>query len=180
MPINCAFAAVIAVAAATASGPLAAQSYADPTSGLAVDPPAPFAARPGQPRRQFDVTIDVASPTDRGHCIVGFKNVPQNASVTKAEFNARMATPEWQNIHRSMFEPTDTVSDLVTFDHQGYTGIEMTISPKVGPAAGAIMSVSTVETSKGRTALICATDKESIAALLPKFRAARATIRAPE
>jgi hypothetical protein len=126
---------VVAVAAATASGPLAAQSYEDPASGLAVDPPAPFAARPGQPRRQFDVTIDVASPTSRGHCTVGFKNVTAVAPVTKARINARMATPEWQNIHRSMFELTGTVSDLVTFDHQGYTGIEMTITPKVGPAA---------------------------------------------
>jgi hypothetical protein len=89
--------------------------------------------------------------------------------------------PEWQNVHKSLFELTGTVSDLVTFEHQGYTGIEMTITPKVGPAGESIrMLVSTVETPKGRTALICIAEKDGIAAALPQFRTVRAAIRAPE
>jgi hypothetical protein len=92
-----------------------------------------------------------------------------------------MAKREWLNVHKSLFEMTGTVSDLVPFDHQGYTGIEMTITPKAGPAAESIrMFVSTVETPKGRTALICIAEKHSIAAALPQFRAVRAAIRAPE
>jgi hypothetical protein len=178
---RCSFAALILVAAATASERLAAQSYADPVSGLAVDAPKPFAAQPGRPHRQFDVTIDVASPTDKRRCTVGFKGKPQNASLSKAEINAMMTKPEWQNVHKSLFERAGTVSDLVTFDHQGYTGVEMTVTPKAGPAGGSIrVFVSTVETPKGRTALICITDKDSIAAALSQFRAVRAGIRAPE
>jgi hypothetical protein len=42
------------------------------------------------------------------------------------------------------------------------------------------MVVSTIETGKGRTSLICVADKDSMAAALPEFRAVRATIRAPE
>jgi hypothetical protein len=173
-------AAVIAVAAATASGPLAAQSYVDPATGLALDPPRPFAARAGQPRRQFDVTIDVASPSDKGHCTVGFKTDSQKASLSKADINALMAKPEWLNVYKSLFGQTGTVTDVMTFDHQGYTAIEMTITPKVGPAAGTVMSLSIIETPKGRTSFICITDRDSIVAVLPKFRAVRATIRAPE
>jgi hypothetical protein len=62
---------LIVIAAATASGPLAAQFYADAASGLAVDPPKPFAAKPGRPQRQFDVAIDVASTTDKRLCTIG-------------------------------------------------------------------------------------------------------------
>jgi hypothetical protein len=174
-------AVVIVVAAATASGPLAAKSYTDPASGLSIDPPEPFAAQPGQPHRQFDVTIDVASTSDERHCALGFKQLPENALATKAEINALMASPESQNSHRSLFEQTGTVHDLSTFEHQGYIGVEVTITPKLGPAAESIrMLVSTVATPKGSTALICITDKDSLAAGLPDFRALRATMRAPE
>jgi hypothetical protein len=181
VPIARSFAALIVVAAATASGPLAAQSYVDPASGLAVDPPKPFAAQPGQPHRQFDVTIDVASTSDKRVCTIGFKHLPQNASATKAEINALMANPEWQNVYKAAFDLTGTVGDLSTFEHEGYTGMEMTITPKVGPAAETTrMSVSIVETAKGRAALICVADKDSIAVALPVYRAVRAAIRAPE
>jgi hypothetical protein len=181
VPTRRLLAVVIVVAAATASGPLAAKSYTDPASGLSVDPPEPFAAQPGQPHRQFDAIIDVASTSDKRHCALGFKHLPENALATKAEINALMANPESQNVHRSFFERTGTVHDLSTFEHQGYIGIEVTITPKIGPVAESIhMLISTVETAKGRTSLICLTDKDSVAAALPQFRAVRAAIRAPE
>ena len=123
----------------------------------------------------------MAAPTNKRVCIVGFTHLPQNAALSKADINTMMLTPEWQNLHKSIFGITGTVTDLVTFDHQGYTGIEMTVTPKVGPAGESIrMVVSTVETPKGRTALICIADKDSIAAALPEFRALRAAIRSPE
>ncbi|HZA02570.1 MAG TPA: hypothetical protein VE665_09845 [Hyphomicrobiaceae bacterium] len=181
MSFHHSFAFMILVAAATASGPLAAQSYADPASGLTVDPPKPFVAQPGRRLRQFDATIDVDSAAEKRHCAIGYKQLSQNASLSKADINAMMADPNWRNLQKSIFEMTGTVTDLVTFEHQGYTGLEMTVTPKVGPAADTIrMSVSHIETPKGRTALICITDKDSLAAALPQFRAVRATIRAPE
>jgi hypothetical protein len=181
MPFHRSFAALVLLAAATASGPLAAQSYADRASGLAVDPPKPFTAQPGPQYRQFDTTIDVASTTDKRACLVGFKNLPKNASLSRAEINTMTASPEWQNAHKSLFGPTGTVSELSTFDHQGYTGIEMILAPKLGPGAEtARMVVSTIETAKGRTSLICVADRDSFGAALPEFRAVRATIRAPE
>jgi hypothetical protein len=138
-------------------------------------------AQPGPQYRQFDMTIDVVSTTDKRACLVGFKNLPKNASLSRADINAMMITPEWQDGYKRLLGPTGTVSELSTFEHQGYTGIEMTITPKLGPAAETTgMVVSTIETGKGRTSLICVADKDSMAAALPEFRAVRATIRAPE
>ena len=131
--------------------------------------------------RSADVTIDVDSAADKRHCTVGHKKKPESAAATKAEINALMGSPQWQNVKKRLFEQTGTVTDLATFDHQGYTGIEMTVTPKAGPAAEALrMVVSTIETAKGRTALICVADRDSFGAALPEFRAVRATIRAPE
>jgi hypothetical protein len=181
MSFHRSIAALIVVVASTASGTVAAQSYTDPASGLSVDPPKPFAAQPGRPHRQFDITIDVDSAADKRHCTIGYKKKPENASASKAEINALMGSPQWQNVKKRLFEQTGTVTDLATFDHQGYTGIEMTVTPKAGPAAEALrMVVSTIETAKGHTALICVADRDSFGAALPEFRAVRATIRAPE
>jgi hypothetical protein len=116
MPIFRAFAAVIAVAAATASGPVAAQSYADPATGLSVDPPKPYAARPGQPRLDSDVTIEVFSTTHQRPCLLMFKKLPQDVSASKARIKARIngliALMAKHKIEQS-------ISDLSSFEHQG-------------------------------------------------------------
>jgi hypothetical protein len=67
------------------TGPVAAQSYGDPASGLTVDPPQPFVAKPGRPHPQFDVAIDVASTADKRLCTVGFRNKPENNRAIDAQ-----------------------------------------------------------------------------------------------
>jgi hypothetical protein len=92
-----------------------------------------------------------------------------------------MAKPEWQKLYRDMFETIGTVSDLKLFEHQGFSGIELIVTPKAGPNAENVrMFTSTLETPKGRTALICVTDKAGLASALTQFKALRATIHAPE
>ena len=174
-----------------ALGPSAAvaQSYGDAASSLSVSPPAPFKAKAGKPHPQFDVTIDIDSKTgipkavnsDGRLCTLGFKPVHQNAALSRDVINAQMAKPEWQKLYREMFETIGTVSDIKLFEHQGFAGIELVVTPKAGPNAANIrMFTSTMETAKGRTALICVTDTASLAAAAPQFRALRATIHAPE
>lgn len=166
-----------------------AQSYGDPASGLSVSPPKPFVGKAGRPHPQFDVTIDIDSTTgtpkavsaDGGLCTLGFKPTHQNAALSREVINEQMAKPEWQKLYRDMFETIGTVSDLQLFEHQGFTGIELTVTPKAGPNAENVrMFTSTIETARGRTALICVTDKAGLAAALPQFKALRATIHAPE
>ena len=179
----------VALAAILSAGTAAAQSYGDATSGLSVAPPAGFKAEAGKPHPQFDVTIDISSKigtpkavNSTGHlCTLGFKPSTQNAQLTRDIVNEQMSKPEWQQLYREMFETIGTVSDFKLFEHQGFTGVELIVTPKAGPNAQNVrMFTSTLETAKGRTALICATDPASLAAALPQFKALRATIHAPE
>lgn len=172
--------------ACTAAG---AQSYGDPATNLSVSPPKPFVGKAGKPHPQFDVTIDIDSTTgtpkavnaDGRLCTLGFKPAPQNAQLNREIINAQMAKPEWQQLYRDMFETIGTVSDLKLFEHQGFNGIELVVTPKAGPNAENIrMFTSTLETPKGRTALICVTDQAGLAASLTQLKALRATIHAPE
>lgn len=175
-------------AAMLGAGPAAAQSYGDAASGLSVTPPANFKAVAGKPHPQFEVTIDISAKSgtkavnSTGQlCTLGFKSAAQNANLTREVINAQMAKPEWQQLYRDMFETIGTVSDLKLFEHQGFSGIELIVAPKAGPNAQNMrMFTSTMETAKGRTALICATEAAGLAAALPQFRALRATIHAPE
>ncbi|MFC5423376.1 MAG: hypothetical protein DI537_00605 [Stutzerimonas stutzeri] len=166
-----------------------AQSYGDPASGLSIASPAGFKAEAGGRHPQFDVTIDISSKTGTPKavnssgqlCTLGFKRAAQNAQLTREIVNEQMAKPEWQQLYRNMFETIGTVSDLKLFEHQGFTGIELIVIPKAGPNAQNVrMFTSTMETAKGRTALICVTDQASLAAALPQFKALRSTIHAPE
>ena len=178
-----------ALAALLFAGSALAQSYGDAATGLSVAPPAGFRAEAGKPHPQFDVTIDIGSKTSTPKavnstgqlCTLGFKRAPQNAQLTREIVNEQMAKPDWQQLYRNMFETIGTVSDLKLFEHQGFTGIELVVTPKAGPNAQNVrMFTSTMETAKGRTALICVTDQASLAAALPQFKALRATIHAPE
>lgn len=179
----------IALAAFVVAGSAAAQSYGDAATSLSVAPPAGFKAEAGKPHPQFEVTIDISSKTgtpkavnNNGQlCTLGFKSAAQNAKLTRELVNEQMAKPEWQQLYRDMFETIGTVSDFKLFEHQGFAGVELIVTPKAGPNAQNVrMFTSTLETAKGRTALICATDSAGLAAALPQFKALRATIHAPE
>jgi len=177
------------LAAGPFAGAAAAQSYGDAASGLSIAVPPGFKAEAGRPHPQFDVTIDISSKTGTPKavnstgqlCTLGFKRSDQNAQLTREIVNAQMVRPEWQQLYRDMFETIGTVSDLRLFEHQGFSGIELIVTPKANPGPQSVrMFTSTLETAKGRTALICATDQASLAAALPQFKALRATIHAPE
>lgn len=171
------------------AGGACAQSYGDPATGLSVSPPAGFKAEAGRSHPQFEVTIDIVSKSGMPKavnstgqlCTLGFKSAAQNAKLTREVINEQMAKPEWQQLYRDMFETIGTVSDLKLFEHQGFSGIELIVTPKAGPNAQNVrMFTSTLETAKGRTALICTTDQAGLAAALPQFKALRATVHAPE
>lgn len=171
--------------AALLGGPALAQSYGDIATGLSVSPPAPFVASAGRPHPLFDTTIDINAKTgtpktvsDGRLCVLGFRPSAQNAELTRDLVNVQMAKPEWQGQYRTLFETVGTVSELKTFEHQGFLGVELIVTPKALPDE--TMFVSIMETPKGRTGLLCATNKAGFTAALPQFRALRATMHAPE
>jgi hypothetical protein len=171
----------------------AAASFRDPITGFAIAPPAPFVTEPTT-HRTFDVAVGLRSTTNLPPsvgrspdgsqpfiCQAGFKAAAQNNGLTKADINALMAKPEWRKVIRSTLELVFQIDGERAFTMQGYRGIELRGRPKAGPDADNVRALmSFVETPKGRTTLICLTDRASFTRALPQFRTVRATMKAPE
>ncbi len=171
----------------------ASASFRDPGTGFGIAPPAPFVTEPTM-HRTFDVAVGLSSTTNLPPsvgrspdgsqpfvCQAGFKAAAQNNDLTKAEINALMAKPEWRKVIRATLELVFQIDGERAFTLHGYRGIELRVPPKMGPGAENVRALmSFVETAKGRTSLICLTDRASFAKALPQFRAVRATLTAPE
>jgi hypothetical protein len=178
--------ALLALAGTTPA--VAQDRFSDPSSGLGLAVPAPFTVEPVT-RRQFDVGFGVKSSTgtppsvgtDPFICQGGFKAASQNAGLTREEINAFIAKPEWRNVVRATIELAFTITAERSFTLAGFRGIELQARPKMGPGADDVRALmSIVETSKGRTTLICLTNRQSFARALPQFRAVRAGLTIPQ
>jgi hypothetical protein len=171
----------------------ASASFRDPATGFGIAPPVPFVIEPSS-HRNFDVVVGLRSTTNTPPivgrspdgsqpfvCQAGFKAAAQNNNLTKAEINGFMAKPEWRKVIRATMELAFQIDGERGFMLGGYRGIELRARPKSGPGAQDVRALlSFVETAKGRTALICLTDRASFAGALRQFRAVRATITPPE
>jgi hypothetical protein len=92
-----------------------------------------------------------------------------------------MAKPEWRKVIRSTLELVFQIDGERAFTLQGYRGIKLRVRFKAGAGADDVRALmSFVETARGRTTLICLTDRASFNKALPQFRAVRATMTAPE
>jgi hypothetical protein len=167
---------------------MALAEFSDPSTGFAIRPPAGFTTQPTT-RRQFDVGVGITSttglPAAAGTsafiCESGFKAAANNNDLTQAEINAFVDKPEWRKLIRSTFELIGTVTAERRFTQEGYRGVELQVTPKAGPdAANVRMFVALVETTKGRTTLLCNTTRKDIGKGLPVFRAIRASITLPK
>lgn len=178
-----------ALAAGLLLAPVTARAeFADPSTGFAIRPPAGFTIQPTT-RRQFDVGVGVASasgvPAAAGTsafvCEAGFKAAATNNDLTMKEINAFVDKPEWRKLIRSTFELVGTVTAERRFTQDGYRGIELQVTPKMGPdAANVRLVVAMIETAKGRTTLLCNTTRSDIGKGLPQFRAIRASMIFPK
>jgi hypothetical protein len=171
----------------------ATASFRDPATGFSIAPPAPFVTEPTT-HRTFDVAVGLRSATNLPPavgrspdgsqpfiCQAGFKAAAQNNDLSKADINALMAKPEWRKVIRSTLELAFQIDGERAFTMQGYRGIELRTRPKAGPGADDIRALmSFVETAKGRTTLICLTDRGSFNKAIEQFRAVRASMTAPE
>ncbi len=171
------------------STPLAAQGrFVDPNSGFGLTVAAPFTVEPTS-RRQFDVGAGVKSSTGRPPvvgtgqfiCEAGFKAAAQNNSLTRQEINAFVQKPEWRKLARAAIELGFKVTAERTFMLDGFRGIEYQARPKSGPGANDVRTLmSIVETSKGRTTVLCLTDKRAFRTSLATFRTLRNGLTLPQ
>jgi hypothetical protein len=187
---NTAVRSIVAIVLLGALSPASALAFStDPATGFGINPPAPFVAERTTNRRQFDVGVGVKSTTGAPAtvgttpyvCEAGFKAATQNNDLSRDEINAFMDKPEWVNVARATMELVFSITSQQRFTLEGYRGIEFRGRPKEGPGAENVrMFMSIVETAKGRTSMICVTDRAGFNNALPRFRAIRATINLPK
>lgn len=178
----------IAILASFSSPLLAQGSFADPATGFGITLPAPFSIEPTS-RRQFDVGVGVKSSTGlpplvgtgQYVCEAGFTAASQNSDLTRAEINAFVQKPGWRKVARAVIELGFTVTSERTFMLSGFRGVEYQARPKFGPGAEEVRSlVSMIETSKGRTTILCLTNARAFAASLATFRSLRSAVTIPQ
>ncbi len=169
-----------------ASIPALAEPLSDPATGLAVNPPPGYAAKPKTGSGYYTVEFDVKKPDDKDTgCRVGFLHNQANAAFTQQELNAHAATPEWANeIHRVFSQALDIIS-LEPFEHAGVLGsaivVDRKMLPGTPPRAGEIRSwLIVLETPKGRTNMDCNAEKTSFDARRSEFEAVARGITPPK
>lgn len=164
------------------------RAYSDKASGFGLVAPQGFVAEQTS-RRQFDVGVGIrgqdgippAAGTSPYPCEAGFKFSTANNGLSKAEINKAIQSPEWRNVARSTVGMIFVIEGERTVSAQGYRGLEMTVSPKVGPGSGDVRGLMTiVETAKGRMTIVCMTTKSAFTKATPLFRSLPRRARLPE
>jgi hypothetical protein len=187
--VNMGCAAWAQTAAPAASDSAASSSViVDDATGLKFTPPAGLTATRGAPRRGQDVVITVrtesgvpkAKNRDGSLCAIAFANGPANAKLSQAEINALSRKEEWRNVVKATFELIFTIAPLESITQKGVGGVRFTANPKPEfPDQDVHASMAMFETPRGRTSVVCVTDRASATSAEPIFAAIRAGVEFP-
>jgi hypothetical protein len=172
----------------------AAQRVDDPATGFGIDPPPPYRAEwiAITNLREFDIATGVnpAGPPPRRMgqdthvCVAGFKAQPENAALSKRQFDAFMDTEAFLDNLKAAYHRTGVlrVASAEQFSLAGYRGWELRLEPVSGPPEAMMVRsmISIIETPKGRTSIRCVTHVDDFAAALLQFRAIRASVNLPK
>lgn len=156
----------IAAAAALLAQSASAQTASDDKSGLRIDPPAGYEAKPLPARGPNAVIYSVKKPSDADTgCQVGYAEAPQNARLAQSDINTMMKSKEHQDLAKAAISSLYETNLVAAFDHGEVTGIEMIsdIKPREGfpPRAQEIRNMMIIlETPKGRASVVCVGDKK--------------------
>src|SRR5215510_2813206 len=172
-------AAIVAGACAIfiASIPAIAGPLNDSATGLGVNPPPAYVAKPAAASGPYTVAFDVKKPDDKDTgCRVGFQPVPQNAGLRQEEINEHTAKPDWADLVRSTLARLYNVTSLDRFEHAGVRGAvvigDFRLPPGAPPRASEIRSwLVMLETPRGRTSVVCVGEKTSFDARRSEFEA---------
>ena len=169
--------------AALLSGPALAAPLRDAASGLAVNPPPGYEASvmpaPAQQTARFQ--IKRADDRDTG-CMVAFSVAPHNAQLSQAQINQLTLGATWQEIEKKRLSSAfyDVLS-AERFELDGLIGVQMVadfkVDPRLPPRSRDLRSYFFIlETPRGRTSIVCACEKASVATRAAEFTAvARST-----
>ena len=174
---------------ALASIPALAQTQlTDEASGLSIQLPAGYTVTKAPPRPRQDVVFTIRSEANRpvaknrdgSLCGLAFSNATANASLSQEEINETVRKPEWRNVAKATLETVFDVKRMDGITLNGIEGMAIQTAPKASlPDQDVFMHMSILETPKGRTTLVCVTDKANAQAALPVFESFRAGVQPP-
>lgn len=166
----------LAAAAAFLAQSASAEPASDAKSGLRIDPPAGYEAKPLPARGANSVIFQVKKPSDADTgCQVGYAEAPQNAGLAQADINTLMKSKEHQEVAKTAIASLYQTNSVEAFDHGEVTGIEMIsdIKPREGfpPRAQEIRNMMIIlETPKGRASVVCVGEKKDFDQRRAEFR----------
>jgi hypothetical protein len=161
------FGMMVAVLLLLSSAFAAAQSVSDLQTGLAVTPPAGYTAKSAPSRGRNTAVIDVKRNNDRDTgCRVAFQPNAQDRSLSQAEINELVGTPERRAVIESTLGSLYQVAAVDQVEHAGVRGsvATATLKPLPGMPARASDMISVfylLETPTGRTIIVCVSEKQA-------------------
>jgi hypothetical protein len=165
--------------------PALAAPLRDAASGLAVNPPPGYAAKPEQPGQHNVARFSIQRPGEQETgCQVGFTPAAKNASLSQAQINAVISQPHWQEAARAALGPIYDITTSGTADYGPLRVLVMVADikprPQLPPRAARIRTYFTImETPRGRTSMVCVADKADFDTRLPEFEMTARGITAP-
>jgi len=162
-----------------------AEPLRDEGTGLAIDPPEGYIARPIAPTPTFVVRFEVKKPSDRDTgCQVAFTPLPQNAELKQSDINDIVEGQRWLDLARATLTTLYDISATDRFNVNGIGGVAMVGDLKSRPGLPArSQDVRTlfmlVETPKGRTTTICVGEKLGFAERRAEFEKIARAVSAP-
>lgn len=168
---------IITLAACLLAGVAQAAPVRDAATGLAVDPPAGYAVQAEAPDQQHAARLSVKRATDTdGGCQLAFTATSANARFTQPQINAITGGNAWQDTAKAAIAPVYDVLDTRPADFGAVRGLEIQADFKprreLPPRAQQLRSYFAImETPRGRTTLVCVSDRADFATRLPEFAA---------
>jgi hypothetical protein len=173
---------IITLAAGLLASAAQAAPVRDAATGLTVDPPAGYVARAEAPDQQHAARLSVKRATDTdGGCQLAFAPTAANARFSQQQINTMISSPAWQEAAKAALAPVYEVTDLRVSEIGALRGMELQADFKprreLPPRTQQLRSYFAImETPRGRTTLVCVTERSDFTARLVEFNnIARAT-----
>jgi hypothetical protein len=162
----------------------AAEPVRDDASGLEIRPPEGYEAKKtaGDPRYAVVYAVQKGEEADTG-CKVAFQPAPQNATLKQEEINAFSQKKEWTDLIKATLALRYDVASVDPFEQAGVAGAAVVadFKPMEGDErASQVRSyLVLLDTPKGRTTVICVSDKDQFDTRRPEFEAVARAVAPP-
>jgi hypothetical protein len=112
-----------------------AAEFRDPKTGLAVDPPPGFTARPGEPILGDTVEIVVERASPATSCSVSFEESAGNLGLTQEQINDIANKEQWLELIRLVMSATGEILSLDRMTQNGAVGAVLITKSKIASLA---------------------------------------------